>query len=325
MSFTRRWCFLSAALFGLIVFASQGLAQTGPDLIVKPWNDGQMFDTSTDAVLESSGPEREAPHDDVQLNSYHAFGRYRVLPDKDWSPVIGYDVSYFDVNSHDKGLPNHLWDTEVGFAQPVATINKYFVVLTGTVGYAGDTPYSDPHAVYYAGNVIVGRKFSQDKAILIALNYNGNRTFLPDCPIPGIAYADRYNEHLTYVIGIPYDSIIYEPTHGVQFNLGYEYLSTFAFHAGWEFMKHYSLFTSYTDRLSAFHLSERSDDHRLFLQEHRAEGGFRWNPTELIKLSVGGGWAFGQEFARGFDTRGLNPIRHLRDGPFVEGLLEIGL
>jgi hypothetical protein len=303
----------------------RSFAQTGPDLLVKPWDPGQSIDTSTEAVLEASGPTQENHADRVQLSSYHAFGRWRILPDVEASPRLGYDVLYFDINSHDRALPRHLWDGTVGIAQPVADFNKWFVVLTGAAGYAGDTPFSDPHAAYFTGNVIVGRKFSEEKALVFALNYDGDRTFLPDTPIPAIEYADRYNDHLTYVIGAPINSIRYEPINGLQVDVGWELLNDFSGEVGWEFKRHFFVFTSYTDRLTGFHLSSLPADRRLFLQEHRAEVGFRYNPTKRIRLSVGGGWAFGQEFSEGFDTRGQNPLRHLRDGAFGQALLEIGL
>jgi hypothetical protein len=324
-----RFCFyfgiVATLLLPVFLGTSSALAQTGPDLLIKPWQDGQALDTSTDAVIESSAPTRENPKDDVGLSSYQAFGRWRLFPNQRATPILGYDVSYFNVATSDPALPRHLWDGSVGFAQPITEINKWFVVVTGAAGYAGDTPFSDPHAAYFTGNVIVGKEFNKDRAVVVALNYDGNRSFLPDVPIPAIAYADRYNEVLTYVIGLPINSITYEPLNGLQIDAGLEFFETFSGKIGWEFKKHYSIYGNYVDRLSAFHLSNLPADRRLFLQEHRFEAGFRWNPTQLIKFSLGGGWAFGQEFSTGFDVRGTNTLRHLRDGPFGTATLEIGL
>jgi hypothetical protein len=324
MKITSRAGIFFAMLLPVVCLSARALAQTDPTLLINPWEHGQAFDTSTDAVLESSAPNRET-HDETGLSSYHAFGRWRVLPDQEATPRFGYDLTYFDITTTDPALPRHLWNGTVGFAQPVADFNKWFAVVTGAAGYAGDTPFSDPHAVYFTGNVIVGRKFSDDKAFIFALNYDGNRSFLPDVPIPGFAYADRYNEHVTYVIGLPLNSIRYEPQKGLQFDLGWGLLGTFKARVGWEFQRHYSVYTSYTDRLTAFHLSDLPEDRRLFLQEHRAEVGFRWNPTPTLKFSVGTGWAFGQEFSEGYDLRGTTPLRHLRDGPFGRAMLEIGI
>lgn len=312
-------------IIALLLISTAARAQVGPDLLIKPWAINQAFDFNSDSVFEFANPSRENHADDITLSSYHEFGRWRVLPDQIATPTLGYDVSYFDVHTHDAALPGHLWNTEFGFSQPVAELQKWFVVLDGAAGYAGDTPYSDPHALYFAGDVIVGRKFSADKALVIALNYDGNRTFLPDVPLPGFAFADRYNEHVSYVIGAPFNSIRYEPVNGLQVDLGWELVTTFSAKVGWEFKKHYFFYGDYTDKISAFQESATSDmNRRLYLHEHRVEGGFRYNPTELIKFSIGGGWAFGQEFSTGYQWYDGQPLRHVRDGPFVEALLQIG-
>jgi hypothetical protein len=321
----RRWWV--ATLF-LIVFQLTGrsFGQTDPRLLVLPWDDAdhQAVDTSTDAIFGTSLPEQEGPHDNVRIDEVRSYGRWRVLPDEKATPRIGYDALYIDINSADRRLPVHLFDGTIGFAQPVAEINKYFVVVTAAAGYAGDSPFNDSHASYFTGNLIVGRVFSDDKAIVAALNYDGNRTFLPGIPIPGIAYKDRYNQYLTYTIGAPLNSITYEPINGLQINAGWEFITTFKVRVGYEFLQHYSVYTQYGDDLNAFHQRTLSPDHRLFFEQHRAEAGLRYNPTKLIRFSVAGGWAFGQEFSQGYDATGLNPVRHLRDGPFGEVLLEIG-
>jgi hypothetical protein len=309
----------------LLMPATRSFAQTGPDILIKPWETNQAFDISTEAVLEASNPTQENHSDDVQLNIYDSMGRYRVVPSQKASPTLGYEVMYVDVDTHDPVLPRHLWNASVGFAQPVAEINKWFVVLTGAVGYAGDSPFSDPHAVYFTGNVVVGRKYSDDKILIVALNYDGNRAFLPDIPIPAIEYADRFSPNLAYVIGFPNNTITYEPISGLQVVAGWETLSTFSGRIGWEFKKHYEVYGSYTDRLTGFHLSTLPEDRRLFLQEHRAEVGFRFNVTNVFRFTVGGGWAFGQEFSEGFDSRSTNPMRHLRDGAFGRAKIEISI
>jgi hypothetical protein len=305
--------------------AQRTYAQTGPDILIKPWETNQAFDISAESIFESSNPSQENHSDNVQLSIYDAMGRYRVVPSQKASPTFGYDVMYVDVDTHDPGLPRHLWNASVGFAQPIAEINNWFVVVTGAVGYAGNAPFDDSHAIYGTGNLVVGRKFTEDKLLIFALNYDGNRTFVPDIPILAVQYADRFSPNLTYVIGFPNNTITYQPINGLQVVAGWETLSTFSGRIGWEFKKHYELYTSYTDRLTGFHLDSLPGDRRLFLQEHRAEVGFRFNVTNIFRISVGGGWAFGQEFSEGFDSRGTTPLRHLRDGAFGRAVVEIAI
>jgi hypothetical protein len=311
------------AVFILTIGSLHASAQTGADLLVKPWEPGQIIDTSTDGLLEASGHTKETD-DGIRLSTYHALGRWRILPNNEATPRLGYDVQYWDVNTSDPALPRNLWDMSIGFAQPVAKINDWFGVITGSVGYAGNAPFSDSHAVYFGANLIVGKEFSKDRAILMALNYNGNRTFFPDVPIPAFAYADRATPYLSYVVGLPYSSITYEPLQGLQFEGGFTLVETLEGKVAYQFTKHWALFGNYRDLLNAFHIDGTQEDRRLFLHTHTLEAGIRWNPTRLIRLSLSGGWAFGQEFSKGFDDRSLEPVRHLSDVPFGRAQLEFG-
>ena len=298
--------------------------QTGPTLLVNPWATGQAIDTSTDAVIRAA--ERTDSGRYTQINSFHSEGRWRVLPDSDASPRLGYDVLDYNIRTSDRSLPNNLWDTSVGFAQPVARLGKYFAVVTGAVGYAGNKPFSDHDAYYFTGNVLVGRQFSDDKALIFDLNYDGNRTFLPDVPIPAVEYKDRVNEYLSYTIGAPINSITYTPLTGLQVEGGWSLVETFSGRVGYTFSKGLDVYGEYVDRLTGFHLSADQDpDSRLFFQERRAGVGIGWKPTRLIQVSVLGGWAFKEELYRGFDVRDYTVVRHLADGPYGQVQLNIGL
>jgi hypothetical protein len=310
-------------LLSVFLVSARATAQTGPDLLVKPWDEGQRVQTSTDGLLNAQGHTREGDTG-IRLSTYHALGRWRVFPDSRATPRIGYDVQYWDLESTDPALPRNLWDMTVGFAQPVAEMNGWFAAITGAIGYAGNAPFSDSHAVYGAANAIVGREFSKERALLIALNYNGNRTFFPDVPIPGFAYADRANDYFTYVIGLPYSSITYEPVKGFQVEGGYTLIDTLEAKIAYQFTEHWAVFGEYLDQLSPFHIDGTKADRRLFFHTHEAEIGVRYNPTKHIRLSVSGGWSFGQEFSRGFDDRSLEPVRHLSDTPFARLRFELG-
>jgi hypothetical protein len=316
------WGAIAASVWAAAV--PRGAAgQTGPNLLVNPWQTGQAVDTSTDAIFHAA--THSDPGNSVQFNSYSAYGRWRIFPDSDATPRLGYDVLYYDINTTDRSLPGHLWDTSVGFAQPVARLGKYFAVVTAAVGYSGDTPYSDPHAVYYTANFLVGRQFSDNKALIFDLNYDGNRTFLPDVPIPAVEYKDRVNEYFDYTIGAPINSLTYRPLTGLQVDFGWELVETFSARVGYSPDRHLEVYGEYVDRLTGFHVSANPDpDSRLFFQERRAGIGFGWKPTKLIRVSVAGGWSFGNEFYRGFDVRNYDVVRHLSDGPYGQVRLEIG-
>jgi hypothetical protein len=314
---------LVCSVIFLAIVARSAQAQTGVDLLVKTWGEGAAVETTSDGMLEAASHSKD-DDERIRLSEYHLTGRWRIFPDQDATPRLGYDIQYFDLGTHDPALPRHLFNGTVGFAQPIAVYQKWIVALTGSVGYAGESPLSDPRAVYEQGNIILIRQFSEERKLAVGLNYDGNRVFLPDVPIAGFAYADRYNDFFNYVIGLPYSSITWEPTKGFQIEAGYALLRTFDAKIAYQFSKHWAAYGEYNDQLTPFHIDNTSPDRRLFLQTHDVEAGIRWNLSPLIRFSVGGGWAFGQEFWTGFDLRGTNPLRHIADAPFGKVRIEIG-
>jgi hypothetical protein len=323
MHIYRRRMFMVAFVPLLAMFSRSATAQTGVDLLVKTWGEGAAVETTSDGLLEANTHSKD-DDESIRLSSYHFLGRWRIFPDDDATPRLGYDVQYFDLDTHDPVLPRHLYNGNVGFAQPIGIYQKWIIALIGSVGYAGESPLSDPRAVYEQGNVILIRQFSGERKLAVGLNYDGNRTFAPDIPIPGFAYADRYNDFFNYVIGLPYSSITWEPTHGLQIEAGYDMVRTFDAKLAYQLAKHWAVYGEYNDQLTPFHIDNTSPDRRLFLQTHDVEAGLRWNLTPLIRLSLGGGWAFGQEFWTGFDLRGTNPLVHIADAPFAKVRVEIG-
>lgn len=319
----RRLVLLVAVL--VLAAAGRARAQTGPDLLVRPWLNGGVFESSSDALLETSGHTDSTA--DERLSIYHSEGRYRLFPDNVATPRLGYEVTDLDIDTNDRSLPRHLTNVELGFAQPVARLGSDgFLAVTGAEGYSGDSVFNDSHAWYTAVNVIAGEQFAnnKDEALLVALNYNGNRTFMPDVPIPGFAYANRLNPRVTYVLGVPYSSITYEPLTGLQIEGGWTLLQTFEANIGYAFTKHFALFGRYNDELDPFHRRGEEADTRLFFETHEIEAGFRYTPVQRVQLAVTAGWAFDQEFTHGFDTRNLVPIRHISDEPFLHLRLNIG-
>ena len=319
-----RWCWAVAVVAAMwFAAANRCAAQTGPGLLVNPWATDQAIDTSTDAVIRAA--ERTDSGRYTQVNSYHSEGRWRVLPENEASPRLGYEVLDYNINTTDRSLPHNLWDASVGFAQPVARLGKYFAVVTAAVGYAGDKPFSDRTAYYGTANLLVGRQFSDDKALIFDLNYDGNRTFLPDVPIPAVEYKDRVNEYFTYTIGAPINQITYTPLTGLQIVGGWSLVSTFSGRVGYTFGNKLELYGQYVDQLTGFHISaEQNPDSREFLEERRAGVGIGFKLSRLARVSVQGGWAFGQEIFRGYDVRKYDVVRHLADGPYGQVQIDIG-
>jgi hypothetical protein len=316
---------LPLVLVLLVFIASTVRAQVGPALLQETWQRDQYFNNSEGALFEAAGHTDGAGDTDIRLSQYHALGGYRLQPGNVGSTRIGFDVLDYDVVGHDPVLPRNLMDAKLGFVQPITTVNDWFVVLTGTVGSASNEPFSDGSGVYGGGDVIIGHRFRKDDYLFIGIDYDGNRTFLPDTPIPGFAYAGTYNDYCTFVLGLPYSQVTFQPLTGLQVEAGFQLVSRFDANVGYQFSKHWALFGQYTDLLSPFHIDHTQPDSRIFFQTHEVEAGIRWNGPRFTRFSISGGWAFGQEFSNGWDSRMTIPLRHVSDGPFARFKFEIAL
>src|SRR4051812_7228022 len=165
-------------------------AQTGPTLLLKPFPKEQAIDGRADALFLDQGHTKK-DDDDFRLSMFESQGRWRVLPGNLISPRIGWDFTFIDLDTHAPGFPNQLVDQSVGVAMPIAKFGEWIVGASVGLGYAGDRPFADGDAWYGKGTLSVFRLFSDTEALVFALDYDGNRTILPDVPLPGIAYTRR--------------------------------------------------------------------------------------------------------------------------------------
>ena len=78
-----------------------------------------------------------------------------------------------------------------------------------------------------------------------------------------------------------------------------------------------TIYGSFHSETRAFHIVGDDDHKRIFFQQRVAEIGVRWRPCPTCERFVAGGYAFSQEFSRGWDTRDTDEVREISDEPFV--------
>ena len=62
-------------------------------------------------------------------------------------------------------------------------------------------------------------------------------------------------------------------------------------------------------------------ENRQFFQMKRAELGVRFIFNPWIDATVGGGWAFDQEYSAGFDVRNMTPLGRITNEPYMAFLI----
>jgi hypothetical protein len=324
MSNHARTRFLPAAALALAA-CNLAHAQTGATLLVAPFPKEQFTDIRGSWLYEDAGHVKGSD-ESLRLAFYETAGRVRLIPGNLTSPRVGWEFEYIDVRGNPGVLPGQLTDESVGVAFPVAKVDEWIFGLALGVGYAGASPFGEGGAWYGKATAVAFRQFSESDALVFVLDYDGNRTFLPDVPLPGVAYTRRVNPTLFYVVGLPLSSVTWKPFEKFSLEAGWYPIESFHAAAGYEFTPHWSAFASLDYNSSAFRLDGLSGNDRLIFQQRRAELGLRFAPRvgrDTFALTAAAGYAWGQEFSAGFDSRRTDEVADASDEPYVRVGFEV--
>ncbi|HZN69759.1 MAG TPA: hypothetical protein VFB66_31075 [Tepidisphaeraceae bacterium] len=304
-------------------------AQTGPGLLLEPFPKEQLTDTRG-GFLAVNGGHVKGTDESVQLSFVESTGRVRVIPGNLISPRVGWDLEYVLVNADggalDDALPSELTDHSVGVAFPVAKVGEWIFGVSLGVGYAGGTPWADGSGWYGKATAVGFRQLREREALVFAIDWDGNRSFLPDVPLPGFAYTRGVGDTLTFIVGIPLSSVTWKPLPKLSLEAGYFPVESFDAAIGYGFAPHWSVFGNLEYRSTAFWLDEIGGNDRLIFEQRRAEVGVRYAPLETQKavaFTAAVGYAWGQEFSIGFDSRDTDVIADLSDEPYLRVGLEL--
>jgi hypothetical protein len=309
-------------------------AQTGPELMLKPW--GPPADTTEASgrakpQLELAGNARytregevEANNRDFQLTTYSVDGRYR-LSTRRGAPAVGYDLVQLDLDTADPALPERLVDTAVSIGAGLGRWKDW--ELAGTIGggFAGDLPFADDEGWYAKASVIGNKKLDEDRSLQVGLQYDGNRAIFPDIPLPLFSFSERVNDQLRYTLGLPYSTITWSPTDRFTLEASTITLFDFTVEGRYRVMQGLEAFAGYDSETTGFHLKGDDEHRRLFYEQRSLEAGLRYRPqfAQQARLILAGGYTLDREFSRGFDIRDDNTVREISDEPYVRAGLSL--
>jgi hypothetical protein len=305
----------------IVAWAWTAQGQTDENLLLNPWEKGQAVEARVDGYMFPSASLSERSGS-LKLFEVESYGRYRYDLGYELNPTVGYDLTYLNLQQHHPDpsaarLPRQLTDLSVGLGSPLTKIgDRGFLAATGAIGYAGDDAFAEGRASYAKGSIMYGQELKKGTNLLLILDYDGNRSYAPDVPLPAIAYSSRYNDQLAYVIGFPVNSLLWDPTPKVNVVINVYVPDSVNARVNYDLGKHAGLFAGYNQRTDVFHTREIPGDKRLFFKEQRVEGGMRWRAAGL-RFEVAAGYAFGRGFDSGFDSRDLNRVTKVSNEPFA--------
>lgn len=302
------------------------LAENAATALFRPMPEGKAYDFSASAWGQSEG-ESEQTDLDARLSSYHAAGRFLLDPAQEGSPSAAVSWSQLSISSSDPALPDDLVDVSVAGSVVRPMDDDWSMRFTAGAGFAGDNAFTDGSAFYGLANVTATRRLGEERGYMLILDYNGNRSIFPDIPLPGFAYYDRLNDSVRYSLGVP-SSVTWTPDNATTVRA----VVTPGGVTGSierELDDRLTLFALFDNRTRSFHLDSDVNDRRFFYKQNRVEGGLVWRGTQGdsfpgVEARIAAGYAFDQEFSRGWDTRDDDTVRDISDEPYVRVGVEVG-
>jgi hypothetical protein len=323
--FLRALLVPAVAAAGLALFsAAPASAQVGPELLIKPFPKDVPLEASASAAFLNKGHARGTDAD-FQLSVYKAEGRYRLTAGEEASPRVGFSFTYLDMDSDIIGLPQRAIDQSVGVALPIGKIDDWIFGLSVGVGYAGDSFFGDGDAFYGRGTIGAFKKLSETDSLVLAIDYNGNRTFKPDVPLPGVAYIKRIQSNLLLTVGLPVTSIEWEPVENVRVEFAYLLTDNITARVGYQVGNGIELFGAAAQRSEGFFLDNLPGDNqnRLLFQQRYAEAGITYRTRDAgvgdrdLELTAAIGYAWDGEFSTGFDQSDSDLLADVSDEAYI--------
>ncbi len=318
--------FVLFSLLALVVcLAAPAAAQTNSALLIAPFPKERAIQAEAGGVFFESGHIAESEIDEkFQLSIFNAAGRVRLKPGDIKSPRIGFDATYLDIDSGFDPLPQRLLDQSVAVGFPVGQYKEWIFGASLGLGYAGDGGYGDGDAWYGLASFAAFWQMDDTSAFVFVVDYDGNRTFLPDIPLPGFAYIKRIGDKLEMTAGLPISSIRWEATEQLTLELAYSIPEDVRIDVGYEVIPHVTIFGRARQQRDGFFLDGLPENHdRVLFEQRRAEAGVRYEPSEQVHVDLAVGYAWNTEFSEGFDSRETNEIADVSDEPYVRAGVEL--
>jgi hypothetical protein len=313
----------------VLTLASTARAQTGSELALKPFDAELALDGTGDIWAYDKGRDGESG-ESLRLTIVESEGRFRLKPGDIASPRFGYDFTYFNVDTGAPGIPRQLFDQSIGIATPVGIYENWIFGVSLGVGYAGPTPFGDGDAWYGLASIAVFKKFDEKTALAVGIDYNGNRTFAPDIPLPGFAYIAQLSPELELTLGLPITAINWQPLERVRVQVSYETIDSVEARVGYEFIKGLEAYGSMGRRSDAFFIDGLSSgNERILFEQRRAEVGLTWRTKDAgigeqdLEFTAALGYAWSGEFSAGFDQRDSDLVADVSDEPYLRLALQL--
>jgi len=299
-------------------------AQTDQRLMLKPWPADTFIETN-DHLLYQAEANVRGEDANAQVFWWDSQGRWRFDPHSDPSAGLGYRWLTMGFDTNSDVLPDHLDEISMALGFPLGELAGGSLSIVGGAGYASNNPFADTNGIFGIGHIEWQKPLDSENSIVVGLDYNGNSSFLPDAPLPGFEFVHR-TKPLSFGIGFPQTWVQWEILPKLTIDANYDVPLTANATVAYHFTEQWSVFGGYSHFFNGFFIDDVPKTERLFYEMSRVETGVRFEGTIFgfyTDAAVTVGYAFEQNFQRGFDVRNLDNFSSISDEPYI-GLVLIG-
>ena len=222
-------------------------------------------------------------------------------------------------------FPGELWDVRVGTTYRQRLDNGWIGGGNLVIGSPSDRPFASGDEILVNATGFLMVPDSKQSTWVFFVNYANNRDFLPNVPLPGVAYDYRPDKRLRVLAGVPMSMLRWTPTDRLALEASYFIPRTIHAKVSFDLVEAVQLYAGFDwSSQRYFRHDRRDDDDRLFYYQKRVAIGARWDLHENVWLDLSGGWAFDRFWFEGEDygDRGNNRL-DLSDGPMIR--FQLGL
>ncbi|MEW5914499.1 MAG: hypothetical protein AB1814_18230 [Thermodesulfobacteriota bacterium] len=320
-------CLLLAGLLGLLL-AAPVLAQ--PPMAM--WFDPTLGDLKADISYSAAyAPERGVEGQAADLG-YWRQGVTWLAPlwqsrRQELSLHGKVDYMHLDTSAvlpdSRRAFPRELWDLRLGGTYRRQLSGGWVLGGDLTVGSPSDRPFNSYDDTSINATVTMMTVEQKRHYWLFFVNYSNTRDFLPDVPIPGVAYAFRPGPELQVLLGLPLASLHWRPAPRVNLRGLYVFPRTVITHAGYHLTKWLEAYTGFDWTYQRYFLHDRNDQKdRFFFYQKQIKLGLDFRLVPGLRLDLSGGYVFDRLWFEGNDWDDRDQDRINLENGF---LLRLGL
>jgi hypothetical protein len=314
-SSTKFSCWIAIAVIGL---TSVARGQTFSRMLQQSWSGNNLAETYDHPVVQNTGhiDNVDGGKSDSQVTWWDSFGRVRFDRDDAQSPFVGYRVLTIGASTDGRFIKATMDEIDAALGIHLGSFDGWNVGAMLGAGFSSTHPFVNSSGVFGIGHVTGEMAVDDHNSMLLSVDYEANAGLLPDVPLPGFAWIHR-RSGLDAMLGFPLSRLRWDPLPKLDIKARYNVPFSADLDAEYRLLRHVGFYANAANFFQGFVTASGDITDRQFYQMRRVEAGVRVINYPLFDASIGVGYAFDQEFSRGFDVRNIRPIGHLSNEPYI--------